>query len=389
MERQRLEQNGDLYLQDGFWRLRWRDEANDAKSSVEGHLRKPAWIGPATGPERLTKKQAQQIALENFLSRPDQNARAQQAATTIADFVASKFVPEHVAKKKLTGQTHYHAILKHVLTPEEVDRIFQVGAEKSRTKLKAVPNWPYLSNVRLCDIRPDDVQRLMSVALEHGYSTQTVTHIRNVVGAIFAHAKKEQYFSGDNPAGQVTLPAMTRKEPHALTLTQAKEVLGVMQYPEKEMTLIAILTRMSVAEICGLQWKHVNLTEAWCNTGREPIPPRTIAVRKQWCLGELSDVERGGRHRNLPIPEPLLPILLELSHRPRFTGPDDFVLVSKAGTPINATNLAARRLKPIGKDLQMPWLSWHVFHRTHTTLTYELGMQFQDRLAMMDIQIPA
>ena len=124
-----------------------------------------------------------------------------------------------------------------------------------------------------------------------------------------------------------------------------------------------------------MQWKCVNLTGAWSNADGEPIPPRTIAVRKQWRLGEFGGVSRERRNRNLPIPEALLSILLRLSHRETFTGPEDFVLVTRAGTPIDARNIAMRRLKRIGGDLGMPWLSWQVLHRTHTTLAYQLGMQ--------------
>ena len=115
------------------------------------------------------------------------------------------------------------------------------------------------------------------------------------------------------------------------------------------------------------------MTEAWSNADGEPIPPRTIAVRRQWYCGKLSSVERQRRRRNLPIPEPLFPILLGLSQRRNFTGPDDFVLVSRNGTPIHERNIVLRRLKRIGRGLQMPWLSWHVFQRTHTTLARELG----------------
>jgi len=154
-----------------------------------------------------------------------------------------------------------------------------------------------------------------------------------------------------------------------------------MQYPEKEMTLIAIRTNMNVAEICGLQWKYVNLTGEWSGEDGEPIPPRTIAVRKQWYRGELAGVTKKSHHRNLPIPEPLLPILAGLSHRPKFTGPDDFVLVSRTGRPIDEHQIAARRLKPLGKNLQMPWLSWHALYRTHATLIYEFGQRFQDLIA--------
>jgi integrase len=283
------------------------------------------------------------------------------------------FVPEHVAMKTASGQTHYRAILKHVVTPEEVDRVFRVDAEKSQAKLKTIPNWPYIDSLRLCDIRPDDIQRLMSAAVTRGYSIQTVTHIRSVVSAIFAFAKKVQYFGGDNPASQVPLPEMIRKDAHTLTLAQVREVLAVMRYPEREMALIVLLTNLNVAEICGLQWKWLNLTEAWSTGDEEPIPPRTIAVRNQWYCGELSGVDKRSRNRNLPIPAALLPVLLGLRQRTKFAGPDDYVLVSRNGSPIHERNIAVRRLRPIGKDLQIPWLSWQVFRRTQKILPYELG----------------
>jgi integrase len=340
MEQAILETNSDLHLQDGLWQPRESE---------------PGW--PLTA------------------SAGNEADTASPSTMTIADFVENRFVPEHIAMKGMSGRAHYQAILKHVLTPEEVERVFQVDAGKARTKLRAVPDWPYLDKVRLCDARPDDVQRLVSAAMARGYSTQTVKHIRNLVSAIFAHARKSHCFNRDNPASLVPLPEMSRREAHALTLSQAKQVLDVMQYPEKEITLTTILTSMNVAEICGLQWKCVNLTGEWTEVDGEAIPPGTIAVRKQWYRGELGDLELRSRNRNLLIPDLLRPILLGLSRRPQYTGPNDFVLVSEVGTPIHASNLRARRLKPIGKQLQMPWLSWQVFRRTHTTLAHQLGMQ--------------
>jgi integrase len=188
-------------------------------------------------------------------------------------------------------------------------------------------------------------------------------------------AAKKGWFTGDNPANPVTLPEMTRKEAHALTLAQVKRLLEVMQYPEKEMALLAILTSMNIAEICGLQWKYVNLTETWLSIDGEPIPPKTIAVRRQWYRGELLEPNWRSRNRNLSISDLLFPMLLGLSQRAKYTGPDDFVLASLAGTPINEHYISARRLKPIGKALQMPWLSWRVFRRTRASLLNELERQ--------------
>ena len=352
-----LQQTCDLYLQDGFWKLRWHEDAIGAQGEVEPHWPKSEWIGPATGPQRLTEEEAKQVAWDTFLSRPPWNAPPPESIVTIAEFVENHFVPAHVAKKGLAGRTHFQAILKHVLTPEEVDHAFGVHTEKSKAKLKALPDWPYLSRVRLCDARTEDVQRLISAAVVHGYSAQTVKHIRNAISAIFTHAKREHCFTGDNPASLVTLPEMIRKAAHVLTLAQAKQVLAAMRYPEKEMTLLTIFTGMSVAEICGLQWKRVNLTDAWSNmVDGSAIPPRTIAVRERWYLGELGSAGRKSRDRNLPIPEPILSMMLGLSRRAKFNGPDDLVLVSRYGTPIDGNSIRVRRLRPIGRDLQMPCL---------------------------------
>jgi integrase len=299
---------------------------------------------------------------------------------TIAEFVEKAFVPEHVSIKGLAGRTHYRAILKHVLTPEEVQRVFNLDTEKSRTRLKSIPDWPYLSGLELSQTRPQHVEELMEAAQSRGYSMQTVTHIRNVVSAIFSHARKSNYYEGPNPASQVAVPGMSRKEAHILSVPQLKAVLELMRYPEREMTLLAIMTGMNVAEICGLQWKHVNLSGIQVDGTGEWIPPRTIAVRKQWYRGELNSVKIG-RTRNVAVPDLMMPVLTALSQRGRFNRPEDFVLVSEAGTPVNETNIASRRLKSVGQELAMPWLSWHVFRRTRKDYQQRFGPRFVDRVA--------
>lgn len=298
---------------------------------------------------------------------------------TVAEFVEHKFLPEHIATKRTPGRRHYQAILKHIISPDYVDRIFGVDGQQSRAKLKTNPNWPYVDNVRLLDVHPEHVQRLISVALATGYSTQTAKHIRNVVSSMISHAIKEGCFMGGNPAILVPPPGMQRKTPHALTFEQTVRVLQAMRHPELEMTLIVILTGMNVAEICGLQWKFVNLSDRDASREGEFILSNTIAVRKQWYRGELSSVPEG-RRKNVPIPNLLKKNLLRLSQAR--VERQDFVFVSRTGKPINQTNIAARRLKSIGEQLEIPWLSWQVFRRTRLRLADEFGAQLQHELAM-------
>jgi hypothetical protein len=125
----------------------------------------------------------------------------------------------------------------------------------------------------------------------------------------------------------------------------------------------------------------VNLATTWSDAGGDPIPPKSIAVRRQWYLGELGTVNRKSQNRILPISDSLLSMFRILRNRTSFTGPDDFVLVSRRGAPINERSIAVRRLKPIGNGLQLPWLSWHVFRRTRAKLQNEFGIRFQDLIA--------
>jgi len=55
----------------------------------------------------------------------------------------------------------------------------------------------------------------------------------------------------------------------------------MMQYPEREIALIAIYTGLTIIDICNLQWKHVNLDLYATIVNGEPIPPLSLAIRKE------------------------------------------------------------------------------------------------------------
>lgn len=374
MDRVRLPENSDLYLDDGVWKLRWRGgNPGPANESMTGE---PISIGPAGGPGAISEKEAQRVVWKRFLSMLQENRSLEQSQMTIAEFVERKFVPEYVVTKNASGRTHYQAMLKHVLTPEEVDRVFHAGARASKNRLQTVADWPYLNDVRLCETQPDHVQQLTAAALKHGYSMQTVVHIRNVVSAIFSYAKREHCFVGDNPVRLVARGDVKRKVTSPLTFTQAKAVFDAMRYPEKEMMLLSVFTDINVSEMCGLQWKYVNLGGEAVVVQGERVPPKSIAVRQQWFRGDVEAV-RQTQIRNLHIPRTLEQMLLRLRNRAEFTGPEDFVLVSRAGTPVNHANIRVRRLKPLAKQLGIDALSWHVLRSTCKAVASELGRQLE------------
>jgi integrase len=373
--------NGIVSAQGDSKEEKGNDESMHGPAQGGEQLKDVSWTGPVSHTELATEKEGNRTTGSHASPLPWQNLLGQRSGMTIAEFIERKFVPERVSLMRYAGRTHYQAMLKHVLHPEEVDRLFQVDSARSKGKLKALPDWPYLHNVLMRDAQPEHIERLAAAASERGYSLQTVTHIRNVVAAIFSYAKKEDCFLGDNPASRVRLSRVASPKTGVLTMAQAKEAIRVMKYPEREMSLFTICTDMNVAEICGLQWKYVNLTEQGILVDGEPIPPRSIAVRKQWYRSVLGNVAIS-RVRNQPVTDLMLQILLGIRSKSKFICPENFVLTSRFGTPVNETNTVARRLKPLALRLRVPSLSWQVFHRTRKTLIAEFGVKFEDITGM-------
>jgi site-specific recombinase XerC len=374
MERERIStKNNDLRERDAWDRCPG-GLAIEASVACDAEWLRPSRIPPTT---MIRLAHTGPPPFDEFSVRPqkDQGNLHSGPAISIGEFIERRFIPEHVAIKRPAGRSYFRTILNHVLPPEQVARAFALGPESP--KLKTIPNWPYLESVLLSEVSPEMIQHITARALEQGYSIQTATHIRNVIRVIFSHAIRTGCYTGANPANLVTLPAMTRKETHTLNLDQFKEVVHTMHYPEREIALFTILTDMNVAEICGLQWKYLNTSSTSRLVEEEFIPPKTIAVRKQTYRGQFG-VVTASRRKFIRVPEVLCSILQDLKNRRQFTAPHDFVLISRNGTPIHPENVAARRLKMIGRSLKMPWLSWRDFHRTRILLKSEFGRKLDE-----------
>lgn len=322
-----------------------------------------------------------QVLADEMEQGPDRGRqhRATSASTTFAEFVEVSFIPEFVATKRYAGRAHFQAILKYVLPPERVARAFGVNRTRRKSTLTAIQDWPYIDGLRFPEITPDVIYDLTTAALARGYSIQTATHIRNVIRSIFAHAIRTGFYEDKNPASMVALPPLTRRQIRPLTLGQLKTILQSMRHPERSVALFVMLTAMNVAEICGLQWRYVNMSRIGQMIGQEFIPARSIAVRNQSYRGELSPVS-GKRRRFMRIPELLGSVLHEIKSDSRFTLPHDFVLVSRNGAPIRQENILARRLNPIKRSLNLPWLSWSVFNQTEFKLRSQIGRTFDEEL---------
>jgi integrase len=370
MARRRLQQKGDLYRSGGHWMLRWHEDQIKASGAVRRGWSRSVCIGPCEGPGAFTQKEAQRLAWENHLSRLDQNNRTPQSILTVREFVERKFLPEHVAYKKHGGREHYRSQLPFVLDGVPDKKIARGGKTRFRPGEEPPPIRRTLGigDIRLRDVQREDLQRLVGTMLLRGYSTQSARHVKTVASAIYTHAQQEGWFNGSNPAKFVKLPEMERATPHALSFSQVATLLPQLPRVPRLMVFLAVMTSMNVAEICGLKWKRLNLTAESVIMDDELLPPFVAGVREQWYKREWGSVKAKARRRNVLLPQWAVGDLQELGQRKNWIGPEDPVFAGEGGNPLCENAIVQRHLKPAGRKLGMPWLSWHDLRRTFATL---------------------
>lgn len=354
MARRRGQRKGFLRVDHSSWLLTYRVYDPTGRSRRETQT-----IGPATGPGKLTEKQAERFAWDHYLSKVDQIAMQPRALLSMSDFWEKHFKPGAMLRLKKTTRDQYFSLWRRWIEPT-------------------------LGRKRLATLEPGDVEQVVARAIEDGMSPATARHIRKVVSAIYTKAKKLRIASGDNPAAMADSPLPEPvREKIALPAPKMREVLSMLGEPVRTMALTAVITSMNISELCGLRWMHVNLTPEWETFGGGGLPPFTIAVRQHFTRGEIGTLKTGNRRRNVPIPELLVAALAKLRARPRFNGPDDVVFASQRGTPINENNTRRRTFSKIAKALGIKRLSWHVFRYSHATFTAFIGMNARDRQMLM------
>ncbi len=353
MARRRGQQRGYVHRQGDAWYVAFREDALDADGKLV-RVRRNQHIANA---KEVSKREAQRIARE-VLSKVDEQAQRPLSLVTVEQFIESRFNPDVIWALKAAGKKHYRYLLdKHIL--------------------------PAIGSRRLRDVSNDDVQALVRMKIEGGYSVQTAVHIRNAISAVFNHAKLKRAFHGDNPVEGVRLPEMQRREKHSLSFDQGRRVLVALPFPVREMTLLSMTTSLNVAEMLGLRRKWVNLTGEPVVVCSETLQPYSLAVRENYYRGHFGSVKAKSRRRNVPLSGSMMAALRSLMDRSRFAGSDDLVFASRNGTPLNERNLLRRFIKPVGEALGIPWLSWHVLRHTHATLGEQIGMALSDRQAQM------
>lgn len=352
MARRRGQLTGYVHRQGKKWYLAYREDELDE----DGYIRRVRRNRQIADAQKYSKREAQRIA-RDILAKLDQQTQ-QLSTVTLASFIEGPFKQEVTWALKRSGQKHYEYILgNHVI--------------------------PAIGNQRLTEITGEHVQLLVKSRIEAGYSIQTAKHIRNAVSAVFTLAISKKEYHDVNPASDVRLPEMIRKESHALSFEDGRTLLAALPPTVQTMVLLSMTTSMNIAEMLGLRWKWVNLTGKTITVEAETLPHYSVAVRQNYYRGAFGSVKAKSRRRILPLAGVVVRALEDFSAKSKFNGPDDLVFTTNGTKPFDEKNIKRRTLKPIGRRLNMPWLAWHAFRHSHATFAEALEMPLSDRQAQM------
>ena len=138
--------------------------------------------------------------------------------------------------------------------------------------------------------------------------------------------------TGDNPAQFVKLPEVVEAEKYGYSFAEAQTVLEhVRQDDHKKKRLMAALsltTSLNVAELCGLRWKRLNLSDGIIQSAGKTIPPFSLIVREDVYRGKRGTTKTKSRRRTVGIPNELIGEFIALRESSPFQSPDDVVFAS-------------------------------------------------------------
>ncbi len=357
MARRRGQRTGTLINRAGSWLLRYYVDGTEIDQKTLKVKRERVTVTIASSKD-VGIREARRIAWDEWLSKLDQAHTRPSSAKTFLEFVNQRYRPDVIEYMKPTTKDFAESILRrHVI--------------------------PLLGSTPLREITPAHVQAITNAAAKKGLSSQTVKHVCNRVGAVLRHAKAHGWFFGEIPTTAVRLPEMVRKERRAMTWSQVCMLSKSLPEPAATLVIFLTLTGVRISEAMGLRLSRLNLTAEPRIVDGQVIPPMSMLVAEQYLKGRYQTLKpsKAGR-RIIPIPAWFAKRLGCLATGDGASSTAVFLNQTQTGV-IDQHNLASRVLKPAAKALEMPWVSWHVFRHTHSTLTDQLDLTMAERMKIL------
>lgn len=261
---------------------------------------------------------------------------------TLNEYMDSWITTTKTSRRKSTW-THYESLTRRYIKPE-------------------------LGNIKLLNLRAEQVQFFYNSLQERGVSLHTIDKIHTAFHAALEHALRLGMINR-NPAHFVRPPKAPPKEMAILTDSQASAFLVTLQGHRWEALFhLAIVTGARQMELLGLKWTDVDWLRKVLKIERQLERPGGNGVR-------FSQPKTKNGRRTINLGKRSIEVLrthYEKQQQLRTDAGDKWIehgliFTTNNGTPINHRNLL-RDFKILLKDAGLPQIRFHELRHTAASL---------------------
>ena len=239
----------------------------------------------------------------------------------------------------------------------------------------------------MTDISPTDVARYVSAQQAEGLKGWSVRGHLVVMSAVFKYSSRHLGFVGTNPCSlldRVERPSIEdQKAKRILNAHELARLLSAVEPEYRPPFELAAETGARLSEVLGLIWSEIDFES------------QTVAFAHQLGRGgKRVPLKTRGSRRVLEVTPSLISTLRKLKLASQKSGEQDFVFLSRKGTPHDHRNLAGRVLSRAVKraglegqgEISTP--TFHSLRHSHASRLIAAGWDIQEvsaRLGHSDI----
>ncbi len=218
---------------------------------------------------------------------------------------------------------------------------------------------PSLGRMRVTEVAPLHIEKLLQSRLAGGSSPKTVRNLIGLLQSIFSLAVDNDLIPR-SPVRDRHKPRVTRHEKPVWSAEQLKLIVDSVPSNHRGLFQCAMLTGARLGELLGLQWKCINLES------------QTLEIRQALWEGELVAPKTEGSVRIIYFGPSLLSALMEQKQNSNHGGQDDFVFCKDDGSPLNPDVLRRDVLYPtldrLGIARKSRAAGFHTFRHSAATI---------------------
>jgi integrase len=274
---------------------------------------------------------------------------------------AEKAVLALRAKINVNSGHHSPETVRELLEHYTEHELAEKGGKRSSTrevyagylKVQIEPTW---GNHRLDQVKTIEVENwLRSLP----FAPATKSKIRNIMSAVFNHAKRHGMVS-TNPIKGVRCSSKRRNEPDLLTPAEFRALLTELPPREQVMVLLAGTTGLRRSELIALRWHDVDFGAL------------QISVNKSCVRGQLGETKTLASAKPVPIHPIVVDALREWQQSSPYNTPEDFLFPSlrKNGSiPVWPDMILQKIIRPAldRAGIRGKRVGWHTFRHSFAT----------------------